>query len=193
MNESFSGGLTFEKVWTYNTNKPGFNACQPLVHNGYAYIVSYDGRVYKISLSTGQLFDSRYLYTTVTSSPVIIGNKMYLAGHDGRIYVFNLSVSTFTAIAHKINNGISAPLLDATSGGVEKLLIADNSGNVIVKACQGFQTLGEYRINDYIRNAPAMGDKYVLTTVSGGVFVLDKDTATFGDVFWCSATIIIPC
>ena len=31
VNESFSGGLTFEKVWTYNRNKPGFNACQPLV------------------------------------------------------------------------------------------------------------------------------------------------------------------
>ena len=31
VNEPFSGGLTFEKAWTYNTNKPGFNACQPLV------------------------------------------------------------------------------------------------------------------------------------------------------------------
>jgi outer membrane protein assembly factor BamB len=73
-------------VWNFATG--GDVVSSPAVAEGILYFGSYDGKVYAIDASNGDLIWTYQTYDIVVSSPAIAEGVLYIGSYDHIVYAF---------------------------------------------------------------------------------------------------------
>ena len=118
--------ITGNQIWRFPTedivtgDPKNFFWAKAVVLNGVIYAANLDGNVYALDSSTGKLLNTFNLGDSISSSPVVIGNKIIVATsvasyapskERGNIFVINTSDNTKSLLASIPKyEGINAPL-----------------------------------------------------------------------------------
>jgi outer membrane protein assembly factor BamB len=179
---------------SWNTKISGsfINTSQPIVDNGYVYIGTGEGNIYKISISDGVISSS--VFTTnggIVSTGLIKAGILYIGSLDGNMYAINTATMSLVWRA-KATAGISASPLYIQDTTSDKIVFIDNSGSIFrVNAADGtgIETLDS---NDYISSSPAVNDKIVISGSSGKVYIVEKDISALNAFFLDASSVTNP-
>jgi outer membrane protein assembly factor BamB len=165
----------------------------PAVVDGKVYVGSYDGNVYCLDASTGNL---AWKYTTgdiVSSSPAVANGKVYVGSQDSNVYCLDASTGN---LAWKYTTGgwvVSSP---AVNDG--KVYIGSRDLNVYCLDASTGNLAWKYTTDNYVQSSPAVanGKVYVGSQGNGNVYCLDASTGnlawkyTTGDIVFSSPAVV---
>ena len=119
---SLKAGETTSEGVLWSTPRGGGYMCTPLVYNGLAYIIRYNGVLTTFDAKTGEKkYEQRLAGATsaFTSSPVGNDGKIYVASEDGQVFVLKAG-PTYEQLAM---NEMSTPVLATPALSEGRLLL----------------------------------------------------------------------
>jgi outer membrane protein assembly factor BamB len=121
-NISLKGDQTSNDGIVWSTPRGGGYLCTPLIYNGLAYIIRYNGVLSAFDAKTGEKKYEQRLAgatSTFTSSPVANDGKVYVASEDGQVFVIKAG-PTYELLAM---NEMATPVLATPALSEGRLLL----------------------------------------------------------------------
>ena len=121
-NISLKGDQTTNDGIAWSTPRGGGYLCTPLIYNGLAYIIRYNGVLSTFDAKTGEKkYEQRLAGATsaFTSSPVANDGKVYVASEDGQVFVIKAG-PTYELLAM---NEMTTPVLATPALSEGRLLL----------------------------------------------------------------------
>ncbi len=165
----------------------------PAIRDGVAYVGSYDGKVYAITLRDGQ---KRWAYNVgepIESSPLLLEELLVLGAGDGKVYALDLVTGKPRWTAETGGKVNASPNLAALNDGTEVILVGSYDGKLHCFEAKSGKPKWAYDTENYVNGAAAVLDiggrphvafggcdsKLRLLDVEGGNLVDATDLQTY--------------